>query len=126
MNGATQNTGNLAMDQSANLSIMNRFARRQSQKDPGEAAKEFEGMFMTQMLQPMFDTVSVDPQFGGGHGEEMMRGFLVQEYGKIVSKNSHLGIADAVRDEMQRIQGKVNAKTTTQQYGAAYAAGQIQ
>ena len=122
MNSATQTAGDLAASQN----LMNRFARRPPQKSTDQAAKEFEGMFMTQMLQPIFDTVGVDPLFGGGHGEEMMRGFLVQEYGKIVAQNSHLGIADAVSDEMKRDQDKVNAKTATQQYGAAYAAGQIQ
>jgi Rod binding domain-containing protein len=125
MNSATQTAGDLAVSQN----LMSRFASRSPQKSIDQAAMEFEGMFMTQMLQPMFDTVSVDPLFGGGHGEEMMRGFLVQEYGKIVAQNSHLGITDAVRGEMQHIQdkqNKANAKTATQQYGAAYAAGQIQ
>ncbi|MFY9287366.1 MAG: rod-binding protein [Alphaproteobacteria bacterium] len=69
-----------------------------------KASKEFESMFMTQMLQPMFDSMEVNPVFGGGNGERIMRSFLVQEYGKIASKNSHFGIADAVKAEMIRAQ----------------------
>jgi peptidoglycan hydrolase FlgJ len=120
------NSGDLSAQQTAGTSVMNRFARRPAQKNVDQAANDFEGMFMSQMLQPMFDTVGVDPLFGGGHGEEMMRGFLVQEYGKLLSKNSHLGIAAAVRGEMQHLQQKADAKTATRTYGAAYAAGQIQ
>ncbi|MGL1465890.1 rod-binding protein, partial [Vibrio parahaemolyticus] len=56
--------------------------------------------FMSQMLQPMFETMDVNPLFGGGEGEKVMRSFLVQEYGKIASKNSTFGIADAVKKEM--------------------------
>ena len=65
-------------------------------------------MFMAQMLQPMFNTVGVNKLFGGGHGEEAMRGFLVQEYGKTIAKGTHFGIAEAVRTEMQRAQQKTN------------------
>ncbi|HEU0117845.1 MAG TPA: rod-binding protein, partial [Alphaproteobacteria bacterium] len=44
------------------------------------------------------------PVFGGGHGEQVMRSFLVQEYGKIASKGGHLGIAAAVKNEMIKAQ----------------------
>lgn len=126
MTSATQTAVDFSAQQAAGTSLMSRFARHPQQQTADQAANDFEGMFMAQMLQPIFDTVGVDPIFGGGHGEEMMRGFLVQEYGKIVAKNSHLGIAAAVRGEMQNLQQKANAKAATQIYGAAYAAGQIQ
>lgn len=70
-----------------------------------KTAKDFESMFMSQMLQPMFEGMDVDKTFGGGNGEKVMRSFLVQEYGKLASKNTHLGIADAVKKEMIRAQG---------------------
>lgn len=69
-----------------------------------KTAKDFEGMFMSQMMQPMFDGLTVDPLFGGGNGEKVMRSFLVQEYGKLASNSGHLGIADAVKKEMIRAQ----------------------
>lgn len=71
-----------------------------------KAAKDFESMFMAQMLQPMFEGVEVDGMFGGGHGEEIMRGFLVQEYGKAVAQGSHFGLSDAIKDEMIRAQAQ--------------------
>ena len=85
-------------------------------------AKEFEGMFMSQMLQPMFEGIGVNPMFGGGHGEEVMRGFLVQEYGKMLAKNSRSGIADAVKKEMIKAQtaAQVGAYETAQKTGGVH------
>ncbi len=85
-----------------------------------KTAKDFEGMFMTQMLQPMFQSVEVDKTFGGGHGEEVMRGFLVQEYGKLASKGMHLGIADAVKSEM--IKAQASATSSKVKQGGLHAA----
>lgn len=77
-----------------------------------KTSKDFESMFMSQMLQPMFEGIGVDETFGGGHGEEVMRNLLVQEYGKVIAKNSPLGIADSVKSQMLRKQGLSAAQTT--------------
>jgi|GEM_PF-403572 Rod binding domain-containing protein len=69
-----------------------------------KAAQDFEAMFATQLLQPMFDTVHVNDTFGGGHGEEVMRSFLLQEYGKMIARTGRLGIAAPVKAEMLRAQ----------------------
>ncbi|MDD5587011.1 MAG: rod-binding protein [Alphaproteobacteria bacterium] len=68
------------------------------------AAKDFEAMFMAQMLQPMWEGVGDDNVLGGGHGEEMMRGFLTQEYGKAMVQGSHSGLSDALKREIIRLQ----------------------
>jgi peptidoglycan hydrolase FlgJ len=73
------------------------------------AAQDFEAMFATQMLQPMFNTIPVNETFGGGNGEEIMRTFMLQEYGKMIAKTGLLGIAPQIKREMLRIQE--NAKT---------------
>ena len=69
-----------------------------------KAAQDFEAMFATQLIQPMFSTVHVDETFGGGHGEEVMRSFMLQEYGKMIAKTGRLGIASQVKAEMLRAQ----------------------
>jgi flagellar protein FlgJ len=69
-----------------------------------KAASEFETQFVSQMLTPMFETVETDPMFGGGHGEEMFRSLLVNEYGKQMSNRGGLGIADSVYRELLRAQ----------------------
>ncbi len=74
------------------------------------AAQDFEAMFATQMLQPMFDTVPVNSLFGGGNGEQVMRSFMLQEYGRIIAKTGLLGIASQVKAEMLRAQEGTRAK----------------
>lgn len=67
-------------------------------------AKEFEAMVVGQLMSFMFEGVEVDPNFGGGHGEEMFRGMMVNEYAKQMTKRGGLGIADAVRRQMLLMQ----------------------
>lgn len=69
-----------------------------------EAAEEFEAMFITQMLQPMFAGIETDPNFGGGGGETMFRSLLVDEYGKILARSGGIGIADQVQKEILKMQ----------------------
>lgn len=110
MDGAIQNMGDLAVTRAMAPSLKGGLSVAAAQKID-KTAQDFEGMFMTQMLQPMFETVSVDPIFGGGHGEEVMRNFLVQEYGRTIAKTHSLGIADEVKQEMIRLQEKAHPAT---------------
>lgn len=71
-----------------------------------ETAREFEAMFMSEMMKPMFESVPVNSQFGGGKGEEIFRSFLREEYGKNLAENGGLGIADLVRQQLIEIQSK--------------------
>lgn len=65
-----------------------------------EKAEDFEAMFLSQMLQPMFDSVDTDGPFGGGAAEKTWRSLMVQEYGKMVTKNGGIGVADSVMKVM--------------------------
>ena len=69
-----------------------------------KAADDFESMFVSQMFSHMFDSVEVDPLFGGGHGEQMFRSLLVNEYGKSVVKAGGLGISAQLQRDMLRLQ----------------------
>jgi hypothetical protein len=46
------------------------------------ASKDFAAVMVTQLLNIMFESIEVDPNFGGGHGEETWRSVLLDEYGK--------------------------------------------
>lgn len=73
-----------------------------------EVAREFEAVFIAEMMKPMFEGLDVDPMFGGGKGEEVFRSMLVQEYGKIMAETGQIGIAASVKAqliEMQAIAG---------------------
>jgi flagellar protein FlgJ len=128
MSAAIQSAGDLAITQAMSPSVMSRFAHKPQGQTTNQAAKDFEGMFMAQMLQPMFDTVGVNKLFGGGHGEEAMRGFLIQEYGKALAKTSNFGIADAVQKEMELKQKAADAKSNSslKMNGATNAIGSAQ
>lgn len=60
------------------------------------AAREFEAVFLSQMLAPMFAGIKTDGPFGGGHAEEIFRSMLIEETGKTISRAGGIGIADAV------------------------------
>lgn len=69
-----------------------------------QRADDFQTMFMTNMLAPMFDSVEVDDTFGGGHGEEMFRSMLTNEYAKEISAHGNIGLGDQVYRELLRAQ----------------------
>jgi Rod binding domain-containing protein len=69
-----------------------------------EKAKEFESVFITEMMKPMFESVEVDPMFGGGNGEDVYRTMLTQEYGKKIAEGQSLGLADYVTSALIRAQ----------------------
>jgi len=69
-----------------------------------KAAKDFEAVFMSQMLKPMWTDVETDSMFGGGPGEDVMRDMMVQEYGKSMVRNDQFGLSPAIMDAMIRMQ----------------------
>jgi flagellar protein FlgJ len=69
-----------------------------------KAAQEFEGLFLSQMLQPMFSDLGAGEPFGGGPSEEIWRSMLVDEYGKSLARAGGIGLADRVMTEMLRAQ----------------------
>ena len=69
-----------------------------------QTAQQFEATFMAQMLRPMFEGLSTEAPFGGGHAEETWRGFMIDEMGKQISRAGGVGPADQVMAEMIRMQ----------------------
>lgn len=69
-----------------------------------KVASEFEGMFLSQMVSYMFEGVETDDTFGGGHGEDMFRSLMVDEYGKMMARSGGIGLADDIQKAMLAIQ----------------------
>lgn len=67
-------------------------------------SQKFEGMVLGQMLKPMFEGLKSDKLFGGGFAEDMYRGMMVSEYGKLMAERGGLGIADAVKRQLLSVQ----------------------
>ena len=69
--------------------------------DPaGEAAKQFEAVFLTQLVDTMFSGLKTDGYFGGGHAEKMWRGFLVEHIAEAFAERGGVGIADSIKAQI--------------------------
>lgn len=68
------------------------------------AAEDFEAVFLSEMLRPMFENLQVDGLLGGGSAERIYQSFMVQEYGKSMAKAGDIGIADMVERELLKMQ----------------------
>jgi peptidoglycan hydrolase FlgJ len=75
-----------------------------SEAEAMRVGREFEQMFLSEMLRPMFEGIGTNKWFGGGNGEKMFRSLQVDEYGKGLSKAGGVGIAEAVKREIIRMQ----------------------
>ena len=75
------------------------------------AAEEFEAVFISEMVKPMFEGISTEAPFGGGKGEEVFRSMLVQEYGKILARTGGVGIKEHVKEQMIYMQETANNAT---------------
>ncbi len=68
------------------------------------AAENFEAVFLSQMLTPMFETLGSDGMFGAGPGEDIYRSLMVEEYGKAIARSGGVGIAARVERELLQLQ----------------------
>jgi len=67
-------------------------------------AQDFEAFFVSMMTEAMMSGIKTDGPFGGGQGEKVFRSILVQEYGKEAASQGNFGIADAVRQQLLKMQ----------------------
>lgn len=73
-----------------------------------ETAQDFEAVFVAEMMKPMFEGISTEAPFGGGKGEEVFRGMLLQEYGKMIASTGSIGLSSSIKNEMIRMQEAAN------------------
>ena len=67
-------------------------------------AKDFESIFVFQMLDAMYAGLPTDGAFGGGQGEQMFRSLMNEEIAKSISASGGFGIAQAVHRELLTLQ----------------------
>ncbi len=81
-----------------------------------KVSRDFEGLFVGMMMKSMRATVGKDKLTGGGHGEEVYRSMLDQEYANAsVKKAGGLGIAkmverDIIRQESRKVAPKIDRR----------------
>jgi Rod binding domain-containing protein len=79
-------------------------AHAQNMKQARKIARDFEAVFIGQMLQPMFQNIDAAEPFGGSSSEKMWRSMQVDEYGKAIAKAGGIGLADAVFRQILKAQ----------------------
>ena len=69
-----------------------------------KSAEDFEAFFLTKMMESMYEGVSTDGMFGGGHAEKIYRSLLLDEYGKEMAKVGSIGVKDYVMNAILQMQ----------------------
>lgn len=68
------------------------------------AARDFEAVYISQMLTHMFSGIETDGLFGGGNAENIFRSMMIDEYGKMMAQNGGIGLSNAVQSEIIAMQ----------------------
>lgn len=106
--GITQNipaVGDDAADKARRLQRQGSTAAGVSEKQRQQARKvsqDFEGLFIGMMMKSMRETVAKDKLTGGGHGEEVYRSMLDQQYVEAAVKRGGFGLAKQIEKEIIR------------------------
>lgn len=106
--------------QSGSAAVLTEKERQKIKK----VAQDFEGLIVGMMMKSMRATVGKDKLTGGGHGEEVYRSMLDQEYANAAVKRSGgVGLAktierDIIRQESRKIarnaEATINSSSETQ------------
>ncbi len=75
-----------------------------SKEKAAATAKDFESVFLAQMMDEMFGESTGVDSFGDSETSEIYRGLMMQEYGKQMANSGGIGIADYVKAELLKQQ----------------------
>ena len=69
-----------------------------------KVSQEFEAVFLSQMLQPMFANIKAEEPFGGGPGDEIWRSMQLDEIGKAMARSGGIGLSDFIYQQILKAQ----------------------
>jgi flagellar protein FlgJ len=67
-------------------------------------SKDFESMFISQMLEPMFGDSVGAGAFGSSESDDIYKSMMMSEYGKKIAAGPGIGIASSVKRELMKLQ----------------------
>jgi len=67
-------------------------------------ATDFEAVFLTEMLGPMFSGDDMTAYFGGGTAGDVYKGYLLTALGKSMAEAGGIGIGQQVKQELLKLQ----------------------
>jgi len=76
-----------------------------------KVSQDFEGLFVGMMMKSMRSTIQEDKLTGGGHGEEVYRSLLDQEYAEASVKRGGMGLAKQIEKEIVRQESRNIGRT---------------
>jgi flagellar protein FlgJ len=79
-------------------------ARKMTEAQMDVVAKDFETVFLSQMLGLMFGESTGDSLFGNAESKEIYKSMMMNEYGRTITNLGGIGIASHVKSEMLRMQ----------------------
>lgn len=82
-----------------------------------KAAKDFEAVFIAQMLAPLFSSVSTPEIAGGGKSEDFFKSLMQDAYAKAMAERGGFGVATHVKAALIELQGAKAAATTFTEHG---------
>ena len=68
------------------------------------SAQDFEGMFLSQMLETVWSTVPTNGAMGGGTGEAIFRSMMIQDIGRQMAQQGGIGLSGRVKEELLALQ----------------------
>ena len=71
-----------------------------------DVAREFEKMFVAEMLRLTELGGTIDGPFTGGFGEEAFQTFLIDAYAEQIAETGQFGIADTIFQALSRSDGR--------------------
>lgn len=69
-----------------------------------KTAKEFEAVFISNMVEQMFSDVKLEKPFGGGSSENIYRSMMISKYAENMAAGDGIGIATQLKDNMYKMQ----------------------
>lgn len=67
-------------------------------------SRDFESVFLTQMMENMFDEAKEGSWFGEGMSGDVYRSLMATEYSKLMAQAGGIGIADYVKGQLIKLQ----------------------
>jgi flagellar protein FlgJ len=71
-----------------------------------KVSEDFEGVFLTNMFENMFEGLDDDGPFGAGAGNGVWRSMLTEQYAKSIAASGGIGIAKQIQHQLISLQEK--------------------
>ncbi len=69
-----------------------------------KVSKQFSSIFISTLLNSVFDNIPSNSITGGGSAEKLWRSMQIQEYGKLMTERGGLGISKTIQDQLLSLQ----------------------